>query len=107
MRAKNETEGLILCKLCRKAWGLRALQRSWCLKCYSLEGACDYPIKGIDEGDGFALDGIEKNRFLSAWQGDNYTKIFQCEYFHFQNIKKRDSLPGTFNLKMLEYIYVG
>ena len=49
------------------------------------------------------LDELEKNRFLCARSGDDTINIFQCECCHFQNIKKRNPILGTFDEKLLGY----
>jgi hypothetical protein len=67
---------------------------AWCGSCYTATEGDDFPIKTPTDEEGFALlIERDKDRFLTARDGDHMMCPFQCDLCHFRNIQKRDPNP--------------
>jgi len=62
-------------------------------------------IRETLDDDGVPLPDKEDNRFIKARAGDMFMVPFQCDQCHFQNVNKRDPMPGDAkDEEVLEYI---
>ena len=67
---------------------------AWCGSCYTETDGDEFPIKRPTDEEGYELlVERDKDRFLTARDGDHMICRFQCDLCHFRNIQKRDPNP--------------
>jgi hypothetical protein len=95
-------EGVFCANFYARRAGWSACHKAWCGECYSVQSTSPFPIRQAEDDEGFdqTLSGDEK-RFRVARNGDNLMCPFQCDMCHFQNIQKRDPIPGNRKDKLL------
>jgi hypothetical protein len=87
--------------ICANAYVARghwtACQAAWCGQCYKSSAEDQFVIKRPKDEEGYSrLIPKDKDRFLTARNGDHFMCQFQCDTCQFRNLLERDPDPLTF-----------
>ena len=101
----QDHRGLFCANYAHQCGGLKPCLGVWCPKCYKVDPMLEFLKQKAEDEGGALLEEEEEDIYNHARPGDQYMIEFQCDVWHFRNVKGRNpAMESWTNVSLLRYI---